>query len=125
VEKRAPSVESFYRYINEEKLMATKCLKCGRINLPPRKVCQECGSRNWRWIKLEGKGKLETYTVIHIPPTEFSEMAPYIVGIVRLDEGPRITAMILTNPDDVKVGMDVVATYVKYKGGKMLRFRVP
>lgn len=105
--------------------MATKCTICGQLNLPPREVCQECGSKDWEWIQLEGKGRLETYTTIHIPPAKFSDIAPYIVGIVRLNEGPRITAIIHISPDDVKVGMDLVVAYVEYKGEKALRFRVP
>ncbi|MCS7115897.1 MAG: Zn-ribbon domain-containing OB-fold protein [Nitrososphaerota archaeon] len=121
---RDASVKSFYEFIKEGKLMATRCLRCGYINLPPRQICQACNSKDWEWFQLKGKGKLETYTIIYTPPNKFKELAPYIVGIVRLAEGPAITAIIKSKLDEVKIGLDLVADYMDYKGEKILCFKV-
>lgn len=124
MQDRDASIQSFYEFIKEGKLMGTKCLECGYINLPPRPICQACGSKDWEWFQFSGKGKLETYTIIHVPPAKFKDLAPYIVGIVRLIEGPSITAIIKSKIDEVKIGLDLIFDYMEYKGEKLLCFKV-
>lgn len=65
-------------------------------------------------IKLSGRGKLITYTVIYTPPSNFENQVPYAVGIVELDEGPRITSQIVDcDPEKLKIGMRVEAVFRK------------
>ncbi|MEM3745442.1 MAG: zinc ribbon domain-containing protein, partial [Candidatus Bathyarchaeia archaeon] len=60
--KDAPfTVEQFYKFIGERKIMGVKCNKCGKILVPPRPLCPNCLSTNLSWIQLKGKGKLITY----------------------------------------------------------------
>lgn len=102
------TIESFYKYVGEKRLMAAKCAVCGSVLLPPRPFCSQCCSSKLRWVQIRGVGKLETYTIIHVASPQFQEMAPYVVGIVKLYEGPRLPAMIRNvEPKDVKVGMDL------------------
>lgn len=55
-----------------------------------------------------GTGKILTYTVIHIAPSELGLLTPYVVAIVELTEGPRLPGMIkFVEPRNVKVGMHV------------------
>ena len=62
--------------------------------------------------KLKGKGEVVTYTIIHVAPENFEEQIPYPVAIIKLDEGPQITAQIVDcNIDDVKIGMRVESTF--------------
>ncbi len=86
--------------------MAAKCSKCETTLLPPRPVCKKCFSKDLEWARLEGEGKLLTYTVIHIPPVQFQSMAPYAVGVVELKEGLRLPGMIRgIEPQKIRVGM--------------------
>jgi len=63
-------------------------------------------------IKLDGKGKIITYSIIHVGPEDFEEQIPYPIAIVELDEGPRITAQIVDcNLNDIKIGMRVESTF--------------
>jgi len=100
------TIESFYKFVSEEKLMAAKCSKCGTMLLPPRPMCTKCFSTDFEWVKLSGKGKLLSYTVIHISPPQFESMAPYVVGIVNLEEGLHLPGMIRgVEPEKIRVGM--------------------
>jgi uncharacterized OB-fold protein len=102
------TIESFYKFVSEGKLMAAKCSKCGTLLLPPKPVCTKCFSTAFRWVELRGKGKLLSYTVIHISPKQFESMAPYVVGIVELEEGPHLPGMIRdAGPEKIKIGMDL------------------
>ena len=107
------TISSFYHFISEKKLMAAKCNKCGIVLLPPKPMCTNCLSTKLKWINLDGIGKLLSYTIIHIAPTQFQSIAPYTVGIVELNSGLRLPGMIRNEyaeniaEDRVKVGMDL------------------
>lgn len=109
VEQAPPTIESFYKYIAEGKLMGVKCKKCGKVMVPPKPLCDNCMTREVEWVQLKGEGEVISYTVIHVPPTQFASMAPYAVAVVKLDEGPKIPGIIkgVTEPSQLKIGMRV------------------
>ena len=107
-------IECFYRFIDEGKLMAAKCNKCGEILLPPRPICNKCYSKDLNWVELKGRGKLLTYTIIHVAPKQFETLAPYAVGIIKLDDGPQLLGMIRgVELDKLKVGMNLTIDFEK------------
>ena len=76
------------------RLEAGKCTKCGRLCFPPRLICPECDNREFEIVSLCGKGKIVSYTVIRVPTSDFSDQAPYALGVIELDCGARLTAQI-------------------------------
>jgi uncharacterized OB-fold protein len=102
------TIEQFYKFLGQGKLMAGKCQKCGKIHLPPRLLCDNCYSQSFDWVNVSGKCKLVTYTVIHVAPQQFQALTPYAVGIVQLENGLKIPGMIqgLTQ-EQLKVGMEL------------------
>ncbi|AIY90214.1 Zn-ribbon domain-containing OB-fold protein [Geoglobus acetivorans] len=100
-----------YRY----NLVGTKCENCGSIYYPPRNICPEC-RRKSRMVEVElgEKGRVVTYTVIHDVPESSKLMKPYVVGIVELDSGARVTAQIVEDPERVRIGSRVRAVFRKY-----------
>jgi uncharacterized OB-fold protein len=106
------TIEQFYKNINQGKLLGGKCRKCGKVHLPPRPVCDDCYSREFDWTEIPSKGKLITYTIIHIAPAQFQSMAPYAVGIVQLENGLKLPGMIRGVPaEQVRVGMDLAIDF--------------
>jgi uncharacterized OB-fold protein len=102
------TIEQFYKFLSQQKLMAGRCLKCGKIHLPPRPMCDNCFSQDFEWLQISGKGKLVTYTVIHVAPQQFQVLAPYAVGIVELENGLKIPGMIQgTRQEHLKIGMEL------------------
>ena len=100
------TITSFYKFISEKRLMAAECVECGTLFLPPKPMCTKCLSANLKWIKISGKGKLVSYTIIYIAPEKFQDMVPYIVGIVEFDNGLRLPGMIRgVKHEDINVGM--------------------
>jgi uncharacterized OB-fold protein len=98
----------FWRGLEEGKIYATKCQKCGKLHFPPVADCGDCGSSNLKWTKLDGEGKIETFTQIVVKPASFSNEANYIVAIARLKEGVRALAWLTgVEREDVQVGMKV------------------
>ena len=112
------AVSRFWREIPQRyNLIGTRCTVCGRVYFPQREVCPYCRRSSlgkMEKVKLSGKGTLITYSIIHTPPSQFEGQEPYAVGIVELDEGPRITSQIVDcDLDDIKIGMRVKAIFRK------------
>ena len=106
------TIESFYKFLRERKLMATKCCKCETLFLPPRPMCSKCLSTDFNWVKLEGIGKLLSYTVIHFSTEQFQSETPYTIGIVKLNEGLNLPGIIRDiNPKQIRVGMNLLVDF--------------
>ena len=61
-----------------------------------------------KWIEYSGQGTLQSYTKIYAAPKGFNDIAPYIIGVVDLEEGGRLLSWIKNIPDDeIKIGMPV------------------
>ncbi|MGD8719260.1 MAG: Zn-ribbon domain-containing OB-fold protein [Candidatus Zixiibacteriota bacterium] len=87
------------------RLEAGKCSACGTVYYPPRRVCV-CGGRDFETATLPMDGKLVTYTIIRVGPSDFAEEVPYALGIVEVEGGVRLMAQIVDVPlEDVKTGM--------------------
>jgi uncharacterized OB-fold protein len=106
------TIEQFYKFLDQQKLMAGKCLNCGKIHLPPRPLCDNCLRQEFEWVSISGKGKLLTYTVIHVAPQQFQSIAPYTVGIVELENGLKIPGMIQgATQENLKIGMKLTLDF--------------
>ncbi|MHA1238150.1 MAG: Zn-ribbon domain-containing OB-fold protein [Candidatus Odinarchaeia archaeon] len=94
------------------RLEATQCIKCGNITFPPKPACPSCKSTDLEKIKLPTKGKVLTYTVIHTAPQKFTLYTPYIVAIIELENGAKITAQITDcTPEEISIGTPVEAVF--------------
>jgi uncharacterized OB-fold protein len=83
-------------------LVGEVCPHCEAKLFPPRDVCPECGGEAKTLYNFSGRGQVYSYTTIYEPPAGYEEQAPYTVAIVKLDEGPMVTAQ-LTDLDGRKV----------------------
>jgi uncharacterized OB-fold protein len=106
------TIEQFYKFLQQGKLMAGKCQKCGKIHLPPRLLCDNCFSQDFQWLQVSGKGKLLTYTVIHVAPQQFQNLIPYSVGIVELESGLKIPGMLQSiTQEKLKIGVELTLDF--------------
>jgi uncharacterized OB-fold protein len=89
-------------------LRAETCDECGATIFPPRDICPSCAHDKQHWTDLSGRGEVYSYTTMHNAPAGFEEYSPYTVALVRLAEGPMVTAQ-LTDVDagEVFIGMPV------------------
>jgi len=96
------------------RMEAAKCSGCGAISFPPRLVCSECRGRKFEPVVLAKEGKVLTYTVIHVPPDQFSDEAPYAIAVVELDDGVRTTMQLVDcDLDKIKTGQRVRTEFRK------------
>jgi uncharacterized OB-fold protein len=105
--------EEFWKGVKAHKLLIQQCGDCGRKIFYPRLFCTECLSSNLRWIKCSGRGKVYSYAVPRTgTPRPFANSTPYIIAVIKLDEGVTISSNIVNcKPEDVKCDMDVEAVF--------------
>ena len=111
-------VARFWREIPQRyNFMGNKCGSCARVFFPPRESCPICRRKSigkMNDVKLSGKGEVVTYTIVHVGPEAFEEQVPYPIAIIKLEEGPQVTAQIVDcSLDEVKIGMKVESTFRK------------
>ena len=97
------------RYSQRYGLVGSKCETCDTYYFPPREICPKC-RRKGKMVEhvFSGKGKIESYTVVYSPPEELEGQAPYALAIIKLDEGPMLTAQIVDVPfEEIHIGMPV------------------
>lgn len=106
----------FWREIDERyALKGVRCGNCQTIIFPSRTLCPKCRHESVGKLEphqMSGRGTVEAVTLVHAPPAGFELQAPYTLALVRLDEGPRITAQVTdARPGSVKVGTPVRAVF--------------
>ena len=117
---------AFEEHLAEGHLMGVRCRTCGALSAVPRPLCPSCRGSEVEWVQLSGRGVLEGFTVVHVPPTPlvaagYGRDNPYASAVVRLDEGPWITAQLrgvdVGHPETIRVGMPLRAEFVRQGEG--------
>ena len=114
--------KDFFKALEAEQLIGSHCLDCGTMAVPQRQICPKCLGSKTEVVNLSGKGTLSAFTVIHVPSVMMAQAGydarnPYCVGVVELDEGPKISAQILdidvTQPESIQIGTKLTMTTIK------------
>lgn len=123
---------SFYQFLNQHKLMGSRCTRDGQVFLPPRAMCPHDFGADMEWVAFSGRGTLAAFSIVHIGPSPMIEAGydrqnPYCAAIIALEEGPKISAQLLDidvhHPETIQIGMPVVVDFVERgEGEKMQAF---
>jgi hypothetical protein len=121
---------AFNQYLDEKKLMASRCARCDALYLPPRAICPRCHGDQLEWVPMSGQGRLAAFTSIYVGPTfmnaeGFDRNNPYCTGIVELDEGVKISARLIgldaKNPAAIKIGTPLAVEFLERGEGEARR----
>jgi uncharacterized OB-fold protein len=89
-------------------LVGEVCPHCEAKLFPPRDICPHCGGEAKQPYQFSGQGEVYSYTKMNNVPAGFEEQAPYTIALVKLVEGPVVTAQLTDLGDQpVKIGMPV------------------
>ena len=123
-----PVMGRFLRELRDNKrIMANKCPKCGRHQLPPREVCAVCGVDATGWEELGPEGAIRDFDIVYYaspdPLTGKTRDVPYALCWVNLDgtEGDAPLWHLLDVADIAKVrrGLRVRAVFAEERNGTM------
>lgn len=109
----------FWEAAAEGRLLVQRCEDCGKAVFYPRGICPHCWSPRLKWDEASGRGRLKSFSVVHKPGhPSWLPVAPYVVGLVELEEGPTMTSFILAE-DEPAVG-DPVRMRATNIGGRVV-----
>ena len=95
-------------------LKAIRCGNCGKVFFPPRAVCSVCHRKSigkMECMNLKGEGEVYSFTVVHEAPSQLEVLKPYVVVMVKMDEGVMLTSQLIdTEPKELRIGMRVKTT---------------
>lgn len=99
-------------------LIGEVCPHCDTKIFPPRDICPSCGDEAKEPFTFSGKGEIYSSTVIYEAPSGYERNVPYQVALVKLAEGPMVTAQLTDLPDpteSVEIGTPVEMVTRKMK----------
>ncbi|MFN2258348.1 MAG: Zn-ribbon domain-containing OB-fold protein [Parasphingopyxis sp.] len=85
-----PETQPFWDAAREGRLLIKRCGGCGEAHYPPRGPCPFCHAPETAWEEAKGTGSVYSFSVMRRGPG-----APYAIGYVELDEGPRMLTNIV------------------------------
>lgn len=102
--------ERFFREIKDNgRIMGTKCQKCQLIYLPPRIYCERCFGELKEWVEIEGKGKVHSYTAVHIDLDGNRLNKPVLMTVIEFSgvHGGLVHKLGEIAFEDAKIGLEV------------------
>lgn len=113
-----PADAPFWEACKQGRFLLHRCGACGR-HYWPASQCVEHGGAQMAWVESSGAGELYTYTIMHHAYSEaLKAKLPYVVGVIKLDEGPFFHSNVVGCAiEDVRVGMKVKAEMIEHETG--------
>jgi uncharacterized protein len=108
----------FFQEIRErQRFMGIHCPSCGKVYVPPRRVCGPCFEELDELVPLPNSGTLTAFSVVDYPfldpETGRQRPIPYTYGYIRIDGADAIFSHIINETDlaKLRVGMKVKAVF--------------
>ena len=99
--------QDFIQHAKDGKILAHKCINCGDLSLATVYFCKKCGKKGFDDFTLDGQGKVDTYTIMTVPPSGFEKYAPYAWAVISIDNSDLRVSGFLPNiekPEDLPIG---------------------
>lgn len=122
-----PETKPYWDACQNNAFILQQCRDCSQYQFYPRIMCSHCGGQNMRWATASGKGRVESFTIVHRAITKaYAADAPYVVALVRLQEGPcMMTNMIDCDVAEVCIDMPVQVDFKNWSNDLADEFKVP
>ena len=118
-----PLLRPFWTAAARKRLELPRCDACGAFNWYPHENCSQCGASAFRWIELEPRGSLFSWSVVARPLfAPYKAIAPYIPAIVELPAAPGVrlvTRLVDSDPADLRIDapVDLIFADLTYPRG--------
>lgn len=115
-----PVKPGLFEFVSDDRksiqLVGSRCANCGEKHFPKMSICPKCTARELETVPLIGTGVIRTFTVVRQTAPTWKGPVPYIIVIVKLDDGVEITTHLTgCDPEKVKIGSRVRAVAGKLR----------
>lgn len=108
------SIPLTWRRIPERyRLIGVKCETCKNAYFPKRSICPRCRRKGKLVdVQFSGKGTIYSFTEVTSPPEGFEDQVPYMLAVIELEEGAKLTSQIVdAHKKDIKIGSKVEVVF--------------
>jgi len=106
---------------DEKKIIAPRCARCGKVYLPPRKVCPGCFTENGEWVTISDEGTVLSFSIARRSMASIpkDKKTPVIWALIKLDGADTAILHFLGDvvPENVRIGMRVKAVFAEDRKG--------
>ncbi len=108
----------FWQAARNRSLVIQHCTACGEKIMYPRRFCPNCLSEALEFVPAKGTGEIYTLTTqMAGPPSGFEAMLPYVLAVIRLDEGVQMMSNIVGDGAlGARIGDRVTVDFVAVEG---------
>ena len=113
-------INDFIKYLEQGKVMTTRCKKCGKIFFPPRYDCYKDLSHDMEWVEVKGNGKLLSYSKLQVGPMGFEDDLPYTIAILDYGDFKVFGRIANDVPEsEIKIGKEMKTVSNKLSNGQI------
>ncbi len=113
-------VNDFVEYLEQGKVMGTRCKNCGLAFFPPRADCHQCLGSNMEWFEVTGAGRLVTYSKLEYAPVGFGEDLPYAIALLDYGDYKVFGRIAGDVPEsEIRVGMEMKTVVNRLPNGQL------
>jgi uncharacterized OB-fold protein len=118
--RQNPWSKPYWDGVAQRVLRYQHCGSCQRNVFPARRYCPCCASEDLQWRESSGRGRLYSYSVVELGALpDFQDQVPYIIAVVELDEGFRMTSRLQdAEPDSVECDSPVEVSFT-WRDGRL------
>ena len=81
---QGPTWQRFWEGFSQEKILGTRCSKCGRVLVPARTFCPRCFIDMEEWVEVSQEGELAGWSLTEIEYFGMPTPAPFVTGVINL-----------------------------------------
>jgi uncharacterized protein len=123
----------FFQELKERRIVGIKCPECGKVYVPPRKVCGACFTEMREFMEVGPQGTIGAFTILRYafidPETGEQKPVPYGYGFIKFDGANTLFQHYIDIKDEarVKIGARVEPVFSEERKGTIkdiLYFRI-
>ena len=92
-----------------QRFVGIRCPQCGKVRLPPRRVCGPCFCEMDELVFLPNTGTIVAFSVVNYPfldpATGSQRKIPYTYGYIQIDGADNIFSHLINETDETKIGV--------------------
>jgi uncharacterized OB-fold protein len=113
----------FFKEMKEKRIVGIKCPQCGKVYVPPRRVCGPCFTEMKEFVEVGPNGSIGTFTILRYafidPETGEQKPVPYGYGFIRFDGADTLFQHYIDIKDEskIKIGARVEPVFAREMKG--------
>ncbi|MEM0091717.1 MAG: Zn-ribbon domain-containing OB-fold protein [Saccharolobus sp.] len=78
-----PAGEQFFNGLKQNKIIGSKCSKCGKIYIPARLYCEDCFVKINEYVEIKDEPYIDSFTTIYADDEGNKLSTPVYIALIR------------------------------------------